>query len=910
MESKKKIRKHAPTSSSSSDDDDSSTSSSSSSDNHHKKHRSSKKQRDSSSSSDGEFVRKTHKHQHKKSAVRKHSHSAKIRAKMVQTNVKKTRSMSPATRAAHKHHLKLKLAKKAKQLEEHDRHSARRSRTPVRRDVKKERTPEHRINSPTTRIRVSVPNNRVQDRAALRSVKDSPSTSRRYVREAIDERGDIMMRQKEHEKMRRMPEEEHYKYSAKVPERASRVIPPTRMTPDKYHRERSRSHGRIPIRERLDKEFEYRRSNSRERDDYPIGRNSGNNPREHMDRPYEYRQEDRRNPNHEYGQSSRPYEDRHHRWEDSRGNEPETRGNRIYEGGNSGNKNWEPPIHERKRIPDDVPYKERQWNENSGPPPHDKWAHKDKEPQDWKRGSWKDQQSSQVAPTMPHPRRWPGPNQMSSDTWNSPRGPPPHKMDSHPSSGPPFKPRGGAPYFGFKRFPYKRFPNQYSKINFPSKRVLPSAATSQSHEKQDDPRTMGESLDNNIKFSIDQQQADNLGNESGELTTETEEEKIAQPDTTFSGTIDPQEECEGNLSEFSDVDDEILNREEIGENSSSHLDVQIQSQSSCTTSTASRAHNRIAYVNNRIFSPFSSDYYCIYGLLPRHADDDVGKCELARASAQENQQQQRSSESQIQNDQYQEESTQDPNAQKMISKIHANKELKKEMDLDFEEISDGEFEQESALKGFGDALGVDWASLAKETQRPMNKLSEDFYNTTKSRWSAHRILWDIGISVKFAGEDFARRTMEDARNQLREEKHEWRLKKNQQLKDEKMAMNGDIKKEKVDGIKVEPEDEEDEDPKIDNDDQEDFELENDVLNHPLAQVQVLMRKLAIKRKNLILNSTGKYGRALSARKDLKLRRQLCNLPAKDVHIDRNCTSNSEINKHADEIYRKLVEGIN
>jgi hypothetical protein len=29
-----------------------------------------------------------------------------------------------------------------------------------------------------------------------------------------------------------------------------------------------------------------------------------------------------------------------------------------------------------------------------------------------------------------------------------------------------------------------------------------------------------------------------------------------------------------------------------------------------------------ANVNNRIFSPFSSDYYCIYGLLPRHTDDD------------------------------------------------------------------------------------------------------------------------------------------------------------------------------------------------------------------------------------------------------------------------------------------------
>lgn len=59
-------------------------------------------------------------------------------------------------------------------------------------------------------------------------------------------------------------------------------------------------------------------------------------------------------------------------------------------------------------------------------------------------------------------------------------------------------------------------------------------------------------------------------------------------------------------------------------------DVCMQSQSSITattttTSTANQVQSR-TYVNNRIFSPFSSDYYCIYGLLPRHAHaDDVGK---------------------------------------------------------------------------------------------------------------------------------------------------------------------------------------------------------------------------------------------------------------------------------------------
>lgn len=52
--------------------------------------------------------------------------------------------------------------------------------------------------------------------------------------------------------------------------------------------------------------------------------------------------------------------------------------------------------------------------------------------------------------------------------------------------------------------------------------------------------------------------------ESGEITTEPEEDKV-EADTTFSGNIETQsqEECEGNLSEFSDIDDEILNREEV-----------------------------------------------------------------------------------------------------------------------------------------------------------------------------------------------------------------------------------------------------------------------------------------------------------------------------------------------------------
>lgn len=618
MESKKKVRKIVPPvqqSTSSSDEDSSSSSSDSSSDARRKqKHRGSRKQRDSSSSSGEEVVRKSHKHQHKKSSssssLRKHSHASKMRSKMLAANTKKElRSISPTSRAAHKHHLKAKLAKKSKQVEEHER----------RRDVIKES--EHRLTSPTTRIRVSIPNNRVQERS--RSIKDSPSTSsssRRHVRETPDDH----LRQKE--KMRRIHEEEHYsKYMAK--------------TPDKHHqheRSRSRSHGRVPIRDRLDKEYDYRRSISRERDYTTMIRGAPGSSRNEP--VYEYRGgasgsvDERRIPPHDYSTSSgqsRIYEDRHHsrgapsNWDD------EHPRNRYEAGVGSSSRDWE-HSHERKR--DEVPhYKERQWPESS--------HRMEKEPKEWNRGvsgNWKEQvpphPSSQMTPTMPHPRRWPGPS--SSDTW-SPRGPPhPSKME-----GPPFKPRGS--YFGFKRFPFKRFPNQYSKINYPSKRVLPSSsdtATATTTSTTAIAIETASPTDQTAKSNDENSQMDTL--ESGEIPSEMEEEKIAQqPDTTFSGTAEATEECEGNLSEFSDVDDDILNREEVSriffQSTSFKVfikKIKIDENSSADNEnvrrrTSGRAHNRLAYVNNRIFSPFSSDYFCIYGLLPRHADDDdVGKC--------------------------------------------------------------------------------------------------------------------------------------------------------------------------------------------------------------------------------------------------------------------------------------------
>lgn len=497
MDSRRKVRKPRMKSSSSSDDSSSSSTDSDERRKNAKKYRGGKKQRDSSSdsSSDNDMKRKSHKHQHKK-VSRKHSHSSKMRTKMLAATAKKE-LISPS-RAGHKHHLKDKLVKKVKALDEHERH-------PVRRDE----ITEHRITSPTTRIRVSIPNNRaIQERSRH---KDSPTVPRRHVREASDEH----MRGHYHkEKVGRFQEEDdHYKYPLKVD---AERMPRAQITPDRHHHQhehRSQSHGRIPKREDYDLMRGEPSSARRPPENIPPERSS-----------YEYG-DDRRMPDYNEG-SSRMYEER-----GRRPIEPHPRSR----GFDQGTSNWDSPHpHEKKRPM----YDSRPPDSSYNP----KWS-KDKGIPDWKQSDvWK---GNKMTPTMSHPpRRWLGP----SDSWRSPHL---SKLDS-----PGFKPRGGAPYFGQKRFPFKRFPSQYSKINFPSQRVLPSASEISGNN------------DDNKDIVKSSSSPSNEPLESGEIPSmPIEEEKMTQqPDTTFSGNIEQQEECEeGNLSEFSDVDDDdILNREEVG----------------------------------------------------------------------------------------------------------------------------------------------------------------------------------------------------------------------------------------------------------------------------------------------------------------------------------------------------------
>ncbi|KAK3919020.1 Fl(2)d-associated complex component [Frankliniella fusca] len=68
--------------------------------------------------------------------------------------------------------------------------------------------------------------------------------------------------------------------------------------------------------------------------------------------------------------------------------------------------------------------------------------------------------------------------------------------------------------------------------------------------------------------------------------------------------------------------------------------------------------------------------------------------------------------------------------------------------LGFEEISDGELEEEARARGISDALGVDWASLVAET-RPRAKIDKG--GSTRQHWEGVRLLTYIGVSVEYAG---------------------------------------------------------------------------------------------------------------------------------------------------------------
>lgn len=194
-------------STSSSNSDTGSSTSSSSPDSRHKLKRRNIRKRKNSSSSEGHGkkpISKKHLGHKKPSDVKKvvhkkSSHPGKIRKKVVPTHVsKKVKSLSPVVKSSHKH-LKLGLKKDKMLVDPNDslrererellqrdreklrlRENERRSlspRTPVRRlsprrDIKKDRTPERRVSSPSSASRYRP--------GSSRNVKESPLSGRRH----------------------------------------------------------------------------------------------------------------------------------------------------------------------------------------------------------------------------------------------------------------------------------------------------------------------------------------------------------------------------------------------------------------------------------------------------------------------------------------------------------------------------------------------------------------------------------------------------------------------------------------------------------------------------------------------------------------------------------------------------------
>lgn len=200
-------------------------------------------------------------------------------------------------------------------------------------------------------------------------------------------------------------------------------------------------------------------------------------------------------------------------------------------------------------------------------------------------------------------------------------------------------------------------------------------------------------------------------------------------------------------------------------------------------------------------------------------------------------------------------------------------------------------------------MGVDWSSLVAETKRvPSNPTT-----TAKQKWQPHRIILDVGISMRMASEEYAKRLYSEAKQQLDEE-----LKVKEEVKVEaKVDIKSEIKDE-VSSLSTLDEDSQatapgndentcDIKPKVENIKTEiksaTEDAPNELLNidllAPLACVQVAQQKLKMDRCQLITNACGINSRALSARQDLKLRRQLCGLPARECELTRNLPQTSE-----------------
>lgn len=356
------------------------------------------------------------------------------------------------------------------------------------------------------------------------------------------------------------------------------------------------------------------------------------------------------------------------------------------------------------------------------------------------------------------------------------------------------------------------------------------------HGPQQTPVTPDNTLKNAIPTSVSTAATPvvpltSTANKIEDVGTPTEDEKKTSARDLITGTLDDPLQEGDNLSEFSDDGDEILvkNDEELRLEQEELL--KQQQLTTTTTTTAEEGQT----VDNA---------------LPETGEEEEVKKDLPID--------------------------------------HQSLDDQDDLTLDFEEISDGELEEDSAkVKGLGDALGVDWAGLvaAVEPRDPGKSAGEgqgDLKTSVKEMWAPKRIFRDVGISVRMAGMELAKR----------------------------LLGGGDLVEEKVGGMRIknEPLDEEEEGQQLNGDgqpkeeqlevksaDQEDLKeiTEVDLVANPIASCQVSLRRKMQWRSNLIVNRNSAAGGvnpvALCARRDLQIRRQLCGLPAGEIQLrkDRN-----------------------
>ncbi|CAH2067198.1 unnamed protein product, partial [Iphiclides podalirius] len=194
------------------------------------------------------------------------------------------------------------------------------------------------------------------------------------------------------------------------------------------------------------------------------------------------------------------------------------------------------------------------------------------------------------------------------------------------------------------------------------------------------------------------------------------------------------------------------------------------------------------------------------------------------------------------------ESTQDTSGAGEEKESHEGKDDEDVANLDFEEISDGELEEERTRAGLGDALGVDWASLVADARRREQVPST---GGARDRWRPERVLARLGLSLQMAGKDTVQNILN--KNAETPQKEDDKIASNVE-KDKTINQNGEC--EKTEKQIVLP----------------------DVNSlHPVASIQVAMEKR--KRQRAVLFGSGcEITRGLSARRDLALRRYLCHLP--------------------------------